>query len=345
MGRRDELVELTRVRVLQFLREPEVVFWVFAFPVVLAAVLGFAFRKAEVQASRVGVPAAAAADPLAERLGGVEHLEVERIDDDAEAARRLRKGVIDAWITPGTPPKVRIDLNRPEAEIARLRVLRGLEEPPDPDAPPVVALDPVEEKGSRYVDFLFPGLLGMNIMGTGMWLIGFAIADLRQKKVLRRMLVTPMRKTSFLSSFLLARLVWFGLEVGLLVLFGALVLDVPFRCGLLSFAAFCLLGAFAFSGLGMLVCSRVKTIQGASGMLNLALVPMWLFSGVFFSYERFPEALHPVLRLLPLTGLNDGLRALMLDGQGPTDLLFELAALALWSVLSFAVALKVFRWE
>ena len=207
--RRGALFELTRVRVLQFLREPEVVFWVFAFPIVLSAVLGFAFRKAEVQESRVGLPAAVAADALAERLAWIEHLEVERFADDEEAARALRKGVIDAWVEPdpeGVAPLVRIDLNRPEAEIARLRIARALEL--EPGAPEPYTLERVEERGSRYVDFLFPGLIGMNIMGTGMWLIGFAVADMRQKRVLRRMLVTPMRRSTFLMSLMASRLIW-----------------------------------------------------------------------------------------------------------------------------------------
>ncbi|MEX1024610.1 MAG: ABC transporter permease [Planctomycetota bacterium] len=344
MARWPAILELTRVRVLSFLREPEVLFWVFGFPLIVAAVLGFAFRTTEIAPSRVGLPVAASADALALRLDADAHIEVQRLADEP-GARRLATGGIDAWLTPGDPPTLRIDPDRPESELTRLRVLRALELVRDAERAPAVASEAVRERGSRYIDFLFPGLLGMNIMGTGLWLIGLSIADHRQKRVLRRLLVTPMRKSSFLGSLLLARLVWFALEVGLLLVFGMLILDVPFHANAVGFAFLCVLGALSFSGLGMLVCSRVKSIQGASGMLNLALVPGWLFSGVFFSYERFPEVAHPFIRLLPLTALNDALRGSMLDGTGLVALLPEIAVLVVWGVGSFVLALRVFRWE
>jgi ABC-2 type transport system permease protein len=106
----------------------------------------------------------------------------------------------------------------------------------------------------------------------------------------------------------------------------------------------CLLGAIGFAGLGLLAASRVKTIEGVSGMLNLIMMPMWLGSGVFFSYERFPEVTWPLLRALPLTALNDGLRATMIDGASLVEVLPEFWILAAWTVVPFLVALKIFRW-
>jgi ABC-2 type transport system permease protein len=244
-------------------------------------------------------------------------------------------------IEAGTPPRLRFDPVRAEALVARLRVeaaLRG-EAPAD-----LAELVPEEAVGSRYVDFLFPGLLGMNLMGTGLWSIGFAIAELRQRKLLRRLLVTPMRRSNFLASFLLARLVFLVVEVAILAGFGTWVLDVPMRGTLAAFAFTSLLGAVAFAGMGLLAASRVRTIQGASGMLNLVMMPMWLGSGVFFSYERFPEVLHPLLRLIPLTALNDALRALMLDGETLASQSGPLLVLAVWGAVSFALAVRVFRW-
>jgi ABC-type polysaccharide/polyol phosphate export permease len=345
MARLRETLELTRVRVLLFVREPEALFWVFAFPLVLAAVLGFAFRKGDVPSSRVAVLAGAGAEELAATLRQQPRLEVELRSDAAEAARDLRGGSLDLVAVPGDPPHLRLDPQRPEGETARLRVLAALE-PGGPGAAAELAVaEPVAARGSRYIDFLFPGLLGMNLMGTGMWSIGFAIAELRQRKLLRRLLVTPMSRPAFLASFLLARLVFLVLELGVLVAFGAWVLGVPFQGSVGAFALVALVGAVSFAGLGLLVTARVRTIQGASGMLNLAMMPMWLGSGVFFSYERFPEVLHPVLRLIPLTSLNDALRALMLDGDVAAALGLPLAILAGWGALSFVAALKLFRWE
>jgi len=335
------LVELTRVRLLLFLREPEALFWVFVFPLVLAGILGWAFRDGSSEPSRLGL--LPEAEALAERLDGVEGFELVRFEDAERARASLTSGGVDALVHGGDPPAVQLDHQRPEAETVRLRLLAALD--PDPDAASRLAVDAVTETGSRYVDYLVPGLLGMNLMGTGMWGIGFAIADLRRRKFLRRLMVTPMRRSSFFASFIFSRLVFLVLEVVVLTSFAAWILGVPFRGDVVSFAAITVLGAMSFAGLGILTVARVRTIEGASGLMNFVMMPMWLASGVFFSYERFPDALHPVLRLLPLTALNDALRAIMLDGQSVLTQGPEVAVVAAWCVITFVVALRIFRWE
>lgn len=343
MNRWNEIKELTRVRLLLFLRQPEAIFWVFVFPVVLAAVLGFAFRSTGPAPSKIAIVSGPGAAALQDTLGKVERLEIEIID--AESGRRkLRRAAIDVLVEPasqpGQLPGLVLDPQREEAEAARLRVLLALGQ-----TPPALPITEMNEAGARYIDFLFPGLLGMNLMGTSLWMIGFTVADLRQKKLLKRMLVTPMHRTSFLLSFLLSRLVFFVLETAALVAFGAFVLGVPFRGDLISFALLCLLGTVAFAGLGLLTAARTRTTQGTSGLMNLIMMPMWLLSGVFFSYERFPEAVHPLLRALPLTALNDALRALLIDGAGLLGIGVELAVLAGWGVVTYFVSLTFFRWE
>jgi len=344
MGTRwPELRELTRLRALTFLRVPEAVFWVFAFPMILAAVLGFAFQSSEPAATVVGVLPNAEGTALLERLEADALVDVKPFPDREAADRSLRAGKLDALVIAPTeePPLLRLDKQRPEAEVARLRVLIASGDI-DPDG---VEIEEVTERGSRYVDFLFPGLLGMNLMGTGLWAIAFGVAEMRQRKVLRRLLVTPMRRSSLLASFITSRLLFLAMEVGILTLFGVFVLGVPLRGGLFQFALLCLLGSIAFAGLGLLSASRVKTIEGASGMMNLIMMPMWLGSGVFFSYERFPEFIHPVLRALPLTALNDALRKSMLEGESIAAVAPEIGVLAVWLVVPFVVALKIFRWK
>ncbi len=344
----NEIKELSRVRVLNFLREPEAIFWVFAFPIVLAAVLGFAFRASGPTPSKIGV-VESAPESLVEALTASEEIEVEMFASWDEGFVKLRKGAVDGLMMEGVeaddPPRYAFDEARSDATPAKLRVQRALTLAENPDAEPALSLEPVTEVGSRYVDFLFPGLIGMNLMGTGMWGVGFAIADIRQKKFLRRLLVTPMRKSSFMFGFINSRLVFLVLEMALLTSFGVWVLGVPFRGNPLSFGLICLLGAMLFSGVGILVASRARTIQGVSGLMNLVMMPMWLASGVFFSYERFPDWLHPILQLLPLTALNDALRAVMLDGESLMSQGSELVIMAVWGVLCFVVALKIFRWE
>jgi len=285
------------------------------------------------------------AERLLEAFALDEHLEVEIVADADEAFARLRKARVDGVVEAGDPPRFAFDPTRSEAATAQLRVERAIGLVENPGAEPAFALDPVTEIGSRYVDFLFPGLLGMNLMGTGMWGIGFAIADFRRRKFLKRLMVTPMRRSSFFLGFMNSRLVFLVLELGVLVSFGRWILGVPFRGDVLSFAVVSVLGAFTFAGLGILVASRARTIQGVSGIMNLVMMPMWLASGVFFPYERFPEAIHPVLRLLPLTPVNDALRAVMLDGESIFRLGPEIAVMAGWIALTFAAGLRIFRWE
>jgi len=346
MGRFAELKQLTWVRVLTFLREPEAIFWVFVFPLVLAGVLGFAFRSAGVQPSQIAV----VGEPIAEVLRETENVDVEVFEDRDAAWIQLRKAAVDALVevdeswTPETPPKLTYDENRAEGETARLRVLRAIARAQGIEDPEL-ELASMDERGSRYVDFLFPGLIGMNLMGTGMWGIGFAIADVRRRKFLRRLMVTPMRRSSFLLSFMLSRMVFLVLEVTVLTSFGVWILGVPFRGDALSFALINVMGALLFAGMGVLVVSRAKTIEGASGIMNLVMMPMWLASGVFFSYERFPDAFHPLLRLLPLSAVNDALRAVMIDGESILALGPELLIMTVWGIACFAIALKIFRWE
>jgi ABC-type multidrug transport system permease subunit len=345
MPRLEETLALARARTLLIFRQPEIVFWVFAFPIVLAVVLGFAFRESGSAPSPVGIAPGPGGDELAARLSPEPDLDIRRFDDAESARVALRGGAVDLLVEAGDPPVLRLHPGRQEAETARLRVLRALELPPPAERAEAARVANVDEAGSRYIDFLLPGLLGLNLYGTGLWSIGFGVADARQKKLLRRYLVTPMRRSSYLASFLVFRLLFLVLEMALLTSFGVWVLGVPLRGSLALFGLVSLLGAVSFAGVGLLAVCRVKTIEGASGMINVATIPVWLGSGVFFSYERFPEAVQPFLLALPLTPLNDALRAIMLDGAGLSGILPDLAIILLWGVASFALALRMFRWE
>src|SRR4029453_11858800 len=201
------------------------------------------------------------------------------------------------------------------------------------------------EKGSRYIDFLVPGLLGMNLMGTGMWGVGFSIVTARSRGLLKRLIATTMKKRHYLVGQMLGRMAFLVPEVGLLVAFAALAFDVPVRGSLAALVAVSALGGLAFTGIGLLVAARPRTIEGVSGLMNFVMLPMWIFSGVFFSPARFPDAVPPWMRLLPLTALNDALRAVMIDGATLASVASELGVLSMWGALAFAVALRLFRWK
>ncbi len=342
---RHQIVELTRVRLLEFLREPEVIFWVFIFPIILALALGIAFRTGGEKTLKIGLLESEATSALRVPLEEASSIEPVTFEDAAEARRALVAGEVLLLVEPGEPLAYHFDPDRPESRLARLEVDAALQAAAGRTDPRAVQDREVTEHGARYIDFLIPGLLGMNIMGTGIWSIGFSLVQARQRKLLRLLLVTPMRRPLLLLSYILSRVVFLVLEVAILVVFAWLVFGVPLRGSIVAFSVFSLLGAMSFAGLGLLLASRAKTVEGAQGLMNLAMMPMWLLSGVFFSYKNFPDAIHPVIMILPLTALNDALRGIMLEGTSILSLGPELGIVAAWGALCFVLAVKLFRWS
>jgi ABC-type multidrug transport system permease subunit len=341
------LVQLTRVRYREFFREPEAVFWVFIFPVLLAAGLGIAFRNRAPELISVAVVAGGtASSTIVETLRKTEGVEVSASAESA-AGEALRTGEVAIVLLPAHDGGVeyRYDDTRPESRIARLVVDDALQRAAGRRDPVARRERLIHERGSRYIDFLVPGLLGMNLMGSGIWGVGFAIVDARKKRLLKRLIATPMSRPQYLASFVLSRLTLLVIEVGLLLGFGALVFGVPFRGSLLVLAAVCVLSSLAFTSLGLLVSSRAQTMEGASGLMNLVMLPMWIFSGVFFSASRFPESIQPFIQTLPLTAVVDALRANVLRGAGWQALAPEMGIVIGWLVVSFLLALRLFRWR
>lgn len=338
------LIEMTIVRLKEFGREPDVVFWVFAFPLLLTVALGFAFREKPPDKIPVGV----AQGPMAQqRLAALKESPslMPRLYEPQEGREELRRGRISLLVTGDAAATYRLDPTRPDARTARVEVDDALQKSAGRRDQFEAKIEPITEQGSRYIDFLVPGLLGMNLMGTSMWSIGFSIVNARLKKLLRRFISTPMRKSHYLLAQFFSRLVFLVAEVAIVAVFAWLVFDVAIRGSLALFALTCLIGGLAFAGVGILIASRVKTLEAVSGLMNVIMMPMWICSGVFFSYERFPDAAKPLIRALPLTALNDALRAVMNDGYGFSHIAPQLAILAAWTIVTAVVGLKIFRWQ
>jgi ABC-2 type transport system permease protein len=339
------LVELTLARFREFLREPEALFWVFAFPVLLACALGVAFGSQRAPEVLVGViDGGSGSAAIVAALDADPQIRTQVLAR-TEASRALRQGAIHVLVVPGDPIGYEFDPGRPESRVARYVVDLAVQAAAGQRRPATTVDREVQVPGSRYIDWVVPGLLGMNIMGTGMWSVGFSVVQARTRKLLKRLMATPMRRSEYLFSHMAARLIFLVLEVGALLGFAMLVFGVPLQGSWLLLAAFCLLGALCFSGLGLLVASRARTIEGVSGLMNLVMVPMWVLSGVFFASENFPDAMQPVIDVLPLTALNQALRGVMLEGAGPLGLWPQAAVLGLWTVGSVGVALRLFRWR
>jgi ABC-2 type transport system permease protein len=341
---RPPIVELAVTRTKEFVRESEALFWVFGFPLVLALALGFAFREKPPDR----VPVAVVAGPnAAQRLTALQKSPslLPSIMSEQEARDALRRGKVSLLIEGADTVLFRFDATRPDALSAKREADDALQTAGGRRNVIVTREERVHEQGARYIDFLIPGLLGMNLMGTGMWSMGFTIANARMKKLLKRLVATPMRKTDFLLAQFLSRLIWLLIEVTVLVVFGWLVFGVRVNGSILLLAILCIVGGFSFSGIGLLTASRARTIEAVSGLMNFIMMPMWLCSGVFFSYERFPDSVKPIIRLLPLTLLNDALRAIINDAAGLPQIAGKLALLAAWGLVTFMIGLKVFRWQ
>jgi len=371
------LIELTRVRIVEFLRAPAAIFWVYGFPLLMAVSLGIAFR--EQPQTRITVDLVTSGQDAAQQ-----DLRQAMVDDGRIVIhqpvgdswrKRLRDGKTDLVIIPpgrgvGSPdaePGLRQldgeaarpntvltpdhtepwtlwqEPRRAESLFARQLVenlmlkRQGISSPPIRD-------QVLNEAGSRYIDFLLPGLLGINLMGGGLFGVGFLLVDMRVKKLLKRFLATPLRHGDFLLSIMLSRLFFMIPEICILVGFGKLFFGFTLQGSFISLAGVILLGGFAFAGLGLLIASRATTLETTSGLLNLVMLPMYVVSGVFFSSERFPEFMQPFIKVLPLTALNDSLRGVMLEGRSLLDLWHPVCTLIAWGVVSFAVALRIFRW-
>jgi ABC-type multidrug transport system permease subunit len=343
MSRLDEssLYQLTLTRFRLFLREPEAIFWVFIFPILLAVGLGIAFRNRPADVLQVG----ATTTQLTQALAADKGLSATTMDE-ASGTHALAVGTISLLAIQGPDGVVyKYDNTNPDGRSARLLAERAIQTAAGRQDAVASKSDFVHETGARYIDFVVPGLLGMNLMGSAIWGMGFSIVEARQKKLLKRMVASPMPRWQYMASFILSRLVMLVIEVVVFVGFARLAFGVPIRGSLIDLGIICLITSLAFSSLGLLIASRAKTMEAASGLMNLVMLPMWILSGVFFSATRFPAVIQPFVRALPLTAAIDALRSNMLQGIGLNHLLMPVSILLGWLVVPFAVTMKIFRWR
>src|SRR5271154_4807800 len=335
------LYQLTMVRFKLFLREPEAIFWIFIFPILLAVGLGIAFRNRPADVLQVGATTAQLTQALAADKGLAA-----KTMNEADGTHALATGDI-LLLAIQTPDGVayKYDDTNPDARAARLVADRATQIAAGRHEAVHAENQLVHETGARYIDFVVPGLLGMNLMGSAIWGMGFAIVEARQKKLLKRLVASPMPRWQYLASYILSRLVMLVIEGVAFLGFARLVFGVPFRGSLLQLVFLCVLTSLAFSALGLLVASRAKTMEAASGLMNLVMLPMWILSGVFFSASRFPAVVQPVVRALPLTAAIDALRGNMLQGMNLGQLTTQMAILLTWLVVAFTMALRIFRWR
>jgi ABC-2 type transport system permease protein len=339
---------LLAARLKEMLREPEVIFWVFLFPILLALGLGIAFRDKPASATRVAIVAGPGAEHILELLHKPGTTDSVRADSlpAVEAKNQFRLGKYDLVIIPETGVvEYLYDPARPESVLARSVTDHALQSAAGRTDVIATTTQTSIAPGGRYIDFLIPGLLGMNLMNSGMWGIGFALVEQRQRKLLKRFVASPMRRSDFLLALASSRLVLMLIELVILLGFGSLVFHVHIVGSWSTILVITTLGALCFGGIGLLTASRAQKIETISGLINLVMMPMWILSGVFFSYERFPALFHPLIKALPLTALNDALRAAILEGAPLSHQVSRLLVLSIWGIGSYVIALRFFRWK
>jgi len=338
------LVQLTLARIREFLREPEAVFWAFVFPIVMSLALAFAFPSEATRNVLVGLEPGPATQSLRATLEASKGITVREIRPDDER-RALREGTVNVVVVPTTPPTYRFDPAREESLLARAVVDDALQRAAGRADQWTAREEPQQVAGSRYIDWFIPGLIGMGLMTNGMWGIAFGIVQARMRKLLKRMVASPMKKSQYLLAQLLARLLFLPAEVLVPLVFAMVAFGMPVNGNPLTIAIVVLAGAFSFGAFGLLMAARVRTIEAISGLMNLAMLPMWIVSGVFFSSSNFPDAIQPVIQVLPLTALIDALRAVILDGASLGAIRSDLAILGVWGVVPFFAALRLFSWK
>lgn len=345
-ARLNAITQLALARFRLFYREPGSMFWTFGFPIVLSIVLGIAFRNRDPEPVIVAVEESTRAEHARGILAAAEDVKVKILPAE-QANQALRTGKVSLVVVPAEDATYtyRYDPTRPESRLARSvtdDALQRGEGRKDAYAP-VTKI--VTEPGSRYIDFLIPGLIGLGLMSTGLWGIGFSLAEMRTKKLIKRLTATPMRRSDFLLSFLLVRAVLLPIELAPLLLFARFVFGVGVQGSIFTLFVTALVGGLTFAVMGLFLACRAENPQIVSGLINVVSFPMYLCSGVFFSSSRFPDALQPVIRWMPLTALNDALRATMIDGAGFAQVGGKLLVIGGWGVLCFVLAVRLFKWR
>jgi ABC-2 type transport system permease protein len=341
---RHPLWQLFLMRLRALWREPSALFWIFVFPLLISLALGLAFRNQGLGKLTVAVVEGPGSAELVEVLGRTEGLQTQGVEL-GEARRALAGGKVALVVVPGDRPRLLVDPGVPEGRTARLLVVDALQRKAGRTDALVLEEEHVTTPGARYIDFLIPGLLGFGLMSSSVWGLGWGLVQMRMGKLLKRLVATPMRKPDLLASFILSRLLLALLEVAFFLAFARALFEVRVAGSLVAFAVVAAAGALSFGGLGLLVASRAQNSETAGGLMNLVTLPMTVLSGVFFSASHFPGWMQPLVRVLPLTAVIDGLRAIAIDGASLVAQSGKLLVLAVWGVVAFALALRIFRWS
>jgi len=372
-----QLWQLISALFREIIREPGVLFWGILFPILMSLGLGLAFtRKTDVirkvaiinitESSTAGSENSVVAGFLRkncetnvsiksdtwqwkytikdEKLGNSVFLFYKMKWD--EAVKLLKRGTINVLVLgKNDSVEYHFDPMNPDAQLTYLKlstiVGNGALQPVQTNS----EIKPLTVTGTRYIDFLVPGLIAMGVMMSSMWGISYGIIEKRSKKLLRRLVATPMKKSHFLIALITVRIAMNFIESSVLFLFALFAFKMTIQGNISALILMFLAGNIAFAGIAVLVSSHTSNTEVGNGLINFVVFPMMVLSGIFFSYQNFPDWSLPVIKNLPLTMLTDGIRSIFNEGAGYHEVAIPILILLVIGALFFSVGLKIFKWH
>jgi ABC-2 type transport system permease protein len=329
------LIQLILVHFKTFFREPAILFWAVLFPIIMVWVLGVAFSNKGESLRTVYVTGESAIPEkitgekvLGKETGNVYRVKFQRASEQ-EAIRAIKRGLITLFIEVKEDSLIyHFDPLNSDAQLTHLILERSIAEVRTKNT----SIDPLETHGTRYIDFLIPGMIALGIMNSCIWGIGWTLVESRMKKLLRRMVATPLKKPVFFTSHIIVRIILGTLETILLILFSYFYFGTRIT------------GIFAFAGIAILMASRTSKTEVANGLVNAVTLPMMILSGIFFNYHNFPDWAIPIIQVLPLTLVADSIRSIFIEGAGFMEVLRPVIILCAIGLVTFTTGLKVFKW-
>ncbi len=356
--------QLISINYKEFLREPGILFWSLVFPVLMAWVLGIAFTKRAESVQTIAFVSSPALDtPLddfldeTEELKAANHTIYQKTFDNklGKLTFRLFPATTDSAILmlkrgqtslilqeQGDSIVYMLDPQNAEARLNYLVLSAAINH--DPLVYNTEAVKILSQSGTRYVDFLIPGLLALGIMNGFLWGIGYTLIEIRTKKLLRRMVAAPMKKSIFIFSHFFSRLTLSAFEAIVLLCFAWLYFRIQIQGSIPAFILIFLAGSFCFAGIAILMGSRTSSSRVGNSLINVITLPMMILSGIFFSYHNFPEVVIPVIQKLPLTLLADSLRGIMTEGTGIRENISAVVILSGIGTICFFLGLRIYKW-
>lgn len=373
-----QLGQLISAHFKEIVRQPAVIFWGIIFPILMALGLGMAFTR---QADIVRHVAVIDNDPAILETAKTESLiqtflekhtdRIQPVKDQSpqykitlpntklgnttfifekadwhQALVLLKRGNLSIIMDEKNGRiEYHFDPSNTDAHFSYLKLSNIFSNSGIPIEENIASIQPLTVRGTRYIDFLVPGLMAMGIMMSCMWGLSYGMIDKRSKKLLRRMVATPMKKSYFLASLMTVRIAMNLIESSLLFLFAWLVFNITIAGSIAGLLAIFIAGNIAFGGIAVFISCRTANTEIGNGLVNAVVMPMMVLSGVFFSYHNFPDWSIPFIQKLPLTILADGLRSIFIEGAGFTEAMWPVTLLLSIGIFFFSVGLRFFKWH